>query len=118
MRVLLDEMLPRKVSREIAGAEHEVLTIRQMGWAGVKNGELLRRATSAGFGVLVTLDRNMEHQQGAARAGIGIVLLIGASNRAADLQLLAPLLQRAIETLQPGEVIRIEAESGGQAVIP
>jgi hypothetical protein len=33
------------------------------GWRGVKNGELLRRAREAMFGVLITADRRMEHQQ-------------------------------------------------------
>ena len=42
MRVLLDEQLPRQLAREITG--HEVSTVQQRGWAGLKNGELLRRA--------------------------------------------------------------------------
>jgi hypothetical protein len=44
MRVLLDECVPRGLRDEIAG--HEVSTVAEAGWAGVKNGELLRRAES------------------------------------------------------------------------
>ncbi len=37
MRLLLDENLHRRLGREIGG--HEVLTVPQMGWAGVENGD-------------------------------------------------------------------------------
>ena len=61
MRVLLDEQLPRHLTRELRG--HEVSTVQQKGWAGLKNGELLRRAADAGFEVFLTADRNLEFQQ-------------------------------------------------------
>jgi predicted nuclease of predicted toxin-antitoxin system len=54
MRILLDESLPRRLALEISG--HEVQTVQKQGWAGLKNGELLRRA-SGSFDVLVTGDR-------------------------------------------------------------
>ena len=57
MLVLLDEQLPRHLAREIGG--HNVSTVQQRGWAGLKNGELLRVAADAGFEVLVTADRNL-----------------------------------------------------------
>ena len=53
MRILLDESLPRQLALEISG--HQVQTVQKQGWAGLKNGELLRRA-SADFDVLVTGD--------------------------------------------------------------
>ena len=52
MRVLLDEQLPRHLARELRG--HDVTTVQQERWAGLKNGELLRRAADAGFEVLIT----------------------------------------------------------------
>jgi PIN like domain len=55
VRVLLDEQLPRHLTRELRG--HEVSTVQQKGWAGLKNGELLRRAADAGFEVFLTADR-------------------------------------------------------------
>jgi predicted nuclease of predicted toxin-antitoxin system len=57
MRVLLDEQLPRHLAREIGG--HDVSTVQQRGWAGLKNGELLRAAAAEGFEILVTADRNL-----------------------------------------------------------
>ena len=40
MKVVLDECLPRKLKRALPG--HDVATVPEMGWAGIKNGPLLR----------------------------------------------------------------------------
>ena len=60
MRVLLDESLPRPLAALLAG--HDVETVAAMGWSSKTNGELLRLAAES-FDVLVTSDRNLEHQQ-------------------------------------------------------
>ena len=71
MLVLLDEQLPRHLAREIGG--HNVSTVQQRGWAGLKNGELLRVAADAGFEVLVTADRNLQFQQNLSQSQLGII---------------------------------------------
>jgi hypothetical protein len=40
MKVLLDESLSKRLAHVIEG--HEVQTLPQMGWAGMKNGALMR----------------------------------------------------------------------------
>jgi hypothetical protein len=60
MRVLLDECVPAAVKSGLAG--HEVRTVGRMGWAGKKNGELLKLASKR-FDVFVTVDRSLTHQQ-------------------------------------------------------
>jgi predicted nuclease of predicted toxin-antitoxin system len=59
MRVLLDENLPLDLARDLSG--HDVQTVVGLGWEGVKNGELLRRAAGHSD-ALVTMDRNLEFQ--------------------------------------------------------
>ena len=44
MRVLVDECVDWRLSRELA--PHEVKTARQMGWTALKNGELLALAAT------------------------------------------------------------------------
>ena len=77
MRVLLDEQLPRHLAREIVG--HDTSTVQQRGWAGLKNGELLRVAADAGFDVLVTADRNLQFQQNLSQSQLGIILFVASS---------------------------------------
>ncbi len=60
MRVLLDECLPRKLKREVQG--HDVTTVPEMGWAGKKNGDLLRLAAPH-FEAFVTMDQGIRFQQ-------------------------------------------------------
>jgi hypothetical protein len=59
VRVLLDESVPRPLAALLKG--HDVTTVGQHGWAGIRNGELLERA-SAEFDVLVTVDKNLPRQ--------------------------------------------------------
>jgi hypothetical protein len=54
VKILLDECIDRRLAQEIKG--HEVVTVPQAGWAGIENGELLRRAQTQ-FDVFVTVDR-------------------------------------------------------------
>lgn len=49
MKLLLDECIDRRLAKELVG--HEVKTAPQMGWAGIKNGELLTRASTEGMKV-------------------------------------------------------------------
>jgi hypothetical protein len=60
MRVLLDECVPRALRKELPG--HEVKTVAEAGWAGVRNGELLQLAAKQ-FDLLLTVDRNLEYQR-------------------------------------------------------
>ncbi len=61
MRILLDENLDWRLRRDLP--EHQVESVPLLGWAGIHNGELLRKAIEAGFDVLVTMDGNMVHHQ-------------------------------------------------------
>lgn len=49
------------------------MTAVYAGWAGIQNGELLKRAEEAGFAVLVTGDQNLAYQQNLTGRGIAIV---------------------------------------------
>ena len=105
MRVLLDECLPRKLKSELPG--HEVYTVPEMKWAGVKNGALLRIAAGS-FDVLITTDQSLEHQQNLKELGLAIVVLAAISN---DIDLLRPLMPRvreALGKLRVGEILRVE----------
>ncbi len=102
MRLLLDECVPRRFVAELA--DPEVRHISDMGWAGVKNGELLRLMSEAGFMGLVTTDRSISWQQSIAQSPLFLVVLRASSNRIADLRPLMPELTRLLAFAQPGQV--------------
>jgi hypothetical protein len=107
VRVLLDEQLPRQLAPYLVG--HAVRTVQQEAWAGLKNGALLTEAEAAQFAVFVTGDQNLEFQQNISKRRLGIVVLCAASNALEDLLPLVPKALAAIETVQPGQLVRVEA---------
>ena len=106
MRVLLDENLPVGLAHHLVG--HDATTVAALGWAGVTNGELLRRV-SGHFEAFLTMDRNLAQQQPLGSLPFGVVLLSARSNRLVDLQPLVPELLGALGTLQPGSLVRVGA---------
>ena len=74
MRVLLDENLDHAL-RPLLGP-HEVVTAAYMGWAGLKNGELLRIAEGSGIEVLLTGDQTLGHEQRLDNRRIAIIALL------------------------------------------
>jgi len=104
-RVLLDEMLPRLLARELPG--HDVTTVAREGWSGILNGELLRRAEGAGVEVFVTADRKMEHQQRLSDRSFGVVVINAGGTKLEDLRLLGDDLRDAVARIAAGEMIHV-----------
>jgi Domain of unknown function (DUF5615) len=100
MKILLDECIDRKLAREFLG--YEVKTVPQMGWAGVKNGQLLALAT-AEFDVFITVDRNLSFQQNLPQFDIAVIVLQASSNRLADLKPLAPQVLTILPAAAKGQ---------------
>lgn len=105
MRILLDECLPRKLKKNLA--PHDCRTVPETGWAGLKNGELLAMAESSGFDAFLTIDRGIEYQQNLVSRSIAVVLISSKSNRLADLQHHVPEILRRLESLQPGQLVKV-----------
>jgi len=107
VKVLLDEMLPVGVA-DLLPAQ-AVTTVRAAGYAGLSNGELIRRQMADGFHVLVTADRNLPAQQNIPTSGIAVVLVTG--NRISQIEPYVGALDEAIATAVPGTVTRVGRSS-------
>lgn len=77
-----------------------------MGWAGIKNGELLTLAEKE-FEVFITVDRNLSFQQSLIKFKIAVLVLHATSNRLADLRPLVPKIVAALPALRKGEAEHI-----------
>lgn len=106
MKILLDECIDRKLAREFP--DYEVKTVPQMGWAGVKNGQLLALA-AAEFDVFITVDRNLSFQQNLPQFDIAIIVLQASSNRLADLHPLVPQVLSTLTTVAKGQATIVGA---------
>ncbi len=106
MRLLLDEGVPKRLKQE--RPDHVVKTVQDMGWAGIKNGALLRLANGQ-FDALLTVDQGIEYQQNLSGLTIGIVVFVATSNDIDDLRPLLPDVQQALAALKPGEITLVGA---------
>jgi hypothetical protein len=107
MHVLLDECVPRALRKELPG--HDVKTVVEAGWAGVRNGELLQLAAGQ-FDILITVDRNLEYQQNFAGLTLAVLVIHAPSNDIAVLRPLMPAVLAAISAAKPGIVTHIRAK--------
>ncbi len=106
MKILLDECIDRKLAREFI--DHEIKTVPQMEWAGVKNGKLLTLAEKE-FDIFITVDRNLAFQQNLPRFDIAVIVLHASSNRLADLKPLVPEILAILSTVAKGEATVVSA---------
>ena len=106
MRILLDEQLPRQLAPYFVG--HDVQTTQEQGWAGLKNGALLKQACDAGFEALITGDKNLEFQQNLKASGLFVVVLVAPSNKLEDLLPRIPGALEALSRAKPGEIERVD----------
>ena len=97
----MDECIDRRFAREIIG--YEVKTVPQMGWAGVKNGQLLTLAVEE-FDVFVTVDRNLSFQQNLPQFDIAVVVLQAPSNSLAAIKPLASKLLAVLDSVGKSQV--------------
>ena len=100
MRVLLDENVDRKLKRSF-DPDHTVVTVREHGWSGKKNGDLLSSA-EVEFDVLFTLDTNMRYQQNLPRYDLAVVLVTAVSNKRSVIETAMPEVNELLPEVQPG----------------
>ena len=77
MKILLDECVTKHLKPKLL--PHEVLTVREMNWSGIKNGKLLALCAENNFDILLTIDKNLQHQQNLNKYPIAIVIFNSVS---------------------------------------
>ena len=102
MKILLDESVPRLLKLRLP--QLNISTVQEIGWAGVQNGELLRRAEEL-FDVFVTADQNLQFQQNLSRHKLAILVL--PTNQVPLVAKLVPVIETLLTTIQPGAVVGV-----------
>ena len=107
MTVLLDESVPRVVKTRLS--QFDIKTVQEMGWAGIKNGELIAKAEER-FQVLITADKNLRYQQNLSSRRLAIIIL--PTNRVPEVTALLPAIVDAINMAAAGLFIEIPGPGG------
>jgi predicted nuclease of predicted toxin-antitoxin system len=104
MRILIDECLDWRLCRAMAG--HDCVSIHQMSWGGVSNGELLQKAQNE-FDVFLTGDMNLSLQQNLTKFDIAVIVLEARSTRLLDTSKLIPQVLEVLRIIKSGDVVRL-----------
>lgn len=105
MKVLLDNNITHHFARSISG--HVVIHARAMQWETLSNGELIARAESDGFDVLITADRGMEYQQNITSRKISVILIKSKRITLAHLLVHLEAVQTLLDDIEPGQFRRV-----------
>lgn len=105
MRLLLDENLPKRLKSDFPG--HEVFSVRDKGWSGVKNGELLNLMLENRFDALLTFDKNLRYQQNFSKYPVTVFVLTAINNTYIELTKLSGKVRKYLDknTLPTGPIV-------------
>lgn len=98
MRILFDQGTPAPLRRALAG--HDVVTVHEIGWSDLSNGDLLREA-EARFDLLITTDQNLRYQQNLTGRKLAILALL--TTNWPRLRQVAHQIARVVDSMRPGE---------------
>lgn len=102
MKIVIDECVPSIVKRGLPG--RGIVSVQEMGWAGVKNGELLKLVSNE-FDVFITSDKNLRYQQNLADLDLAIILL--PSNQVPVIKALLPNIDEALSSIKTLDFVEL-----------
>ncbi len=114
MKILLDECVTKHVKPFLI--EHEVLTVREMGWSGIKNGQLLTLCVENKFEIILTIDKNLQYQQNLDRYPITVVILNSSTSKVEDLKKFIPSLLVSIKNFDKCKAYILDSPKGESTI--
>ncbi|MBX3042859.1 MAG: DUF5615 family PIN-like protein [Candidatus Kapabacteria bacterium] len=100
MKILLDECITKKLKTYLN--DFEVYTVAEMGWSGLKNGELLKNCSINNFDILLTIDKNISSQQSIKRYNIAVVVLNSINSKLESIIPLIPQFKNEVSQFNKG----------------
>jgi len=83
-----------------------VKTVTESGWRSAKDGQLIPFAEK-NFDLFVTVDRRMEFENRLDRFRLAFLIIRVRSNKLADFLPLYDSIQSAVDSIRPGQIIRL-----------
>lgn len=85
----------------------EVSHCSRLGFETLSNGKLLSAAEAAGFQVIVTVDKSIEHQQNMSGRSISVIYLRASMNKVEILASMGDMVLDAINSVGPTMTLTI-----------
>ena len=106
MKILLDECVTKHLKPHLT--DHEVFTVREMQWGGIKNGQLMALCAEKGFEIFLTIDKDLQYQQNLDKYPLAIIVLNAVSSKVEELVLFLPAFRVQLSSLQKYKVYLID----------
>lgn len=74
MKILLDENIDVRFKKSFP-IQHEVFTVKDMGWNGISNGTLLELLHKNNFEAWIVVDKNIPYQQNVTALPCPVIVL-------------------------------------------
>jgi hypothetical protein len=104
VKILCDQNVPRPLVKLLTG--HQVKRAAELGWAELKNGKLLAACEGAGFDLLLSGDKTMQHEQNLSSRNIALVCM--SDNHWPIVKHYVQAILEAISHAKPGEVTAVD----------
>lgn len=98
MKILLDECITKRLKKHLE--EFEVFTVRELELSGIKNGKLMAYCVENKLDMLLTIDKNLIHQQNLDKYPVTIVVLNCLTSKIEELITFLPSLKLQLGTFQ------------------
>ena len=102
MKAVLDEGVPVRLARALSDRDRDVAAFPDA-WKGLKNGELLKRITAAGFDCVLTCDKNLRYQQNLRRWKLAVIVL--PRTRFEDLHPILDSIAACLDKVETGSAL-------------
>ena len=106
MKILLDENIDIRLKRSFP-AGFEVYTVKDMGWNGIKNGELFQLLAGNNFDYWIVVDKNIPYQQNTKNIPFSIIVLDVFRNTLKNIEALVPKIVAILNDTVSDKVIVI-----------
>lgn len=108
MTILLDENIDVRFKLLFSDSGHDVSTVRDMGWNGVKNGALLRLLRENSFDCWIVVDKNLPYQQNLSSLPCLIIVLDVVRNILKEIAPLVPAILVCLDGAPENKVVTLK----------
>jgi hypothetical protein len=109
MKILLDENIDVR-TKLLFPTGIEVYTVKDMGWNGIKNGELIQLLSQSNFDYWIVVDKNIPYQQNTQNIPFTIIVLNVYRNTLKNIEVLLPKIVDILNSPSSDKVVVINEQ--------
>lgn len=106
MKILLDECITKRMKNHLE--EFDAYSVQELGLSGIKNGKLMAYCAENNFDILLTIDKNLMHQQNLDKYPVTIAVLNSTSSKIEELVTFLPSFKKQVSNFKRFEAYIID----------